>query len=63
MLDPVELFLGGLSVTDQVQELRILLVYDSELLVEEIFYGIACMEGLLVVYDGRGCTNAVTNGL
>lgn len=50
MLDAVQLLLGGLSVLDQVQELAVLLVDYPELLVQEVFDGFGCMEGVGVIY-------------
>lgn len=63
MLDAVQLLLGGLSVPDQVQELAVLLVHYPELLVQEVFHDIGCMEGGGVIYYGGGCGNTPSYGL
>lgn len=63
MLDAVQLLLSGLSVLDRVEELAVLLVDYPELLVQEVFDGIACMEGVGVIYYGGGCGNAASYGL
>ena len=63
MLDAVQLLLSGMSVPDRVKELAVLLVDYPELLVQEVFDGVASMEGVGVIYYGGGCGNTASYGL